>query len=262
MTEVELSPAREICNAEQGYVHSVETGGTLDGPGIRFVLFLNGCPLRCQYCHNPDTWLLRSGALKKTTEILEEVKSYASFLKRAKGGLTISGGEPLMQPHFAEAIFRGAKAMGLHTALDTSGALHERSPDSLFEAVDLVLLDLKAGDDETHRKVTRKPIQPTLDFAERLRGFDKPIWARFVLVPGLNDSEEQLRKVAKIISGWNRVERVEILPFHQMASFKYEELKVEYPLKGVAEATPRDVTLAWNIFSEEGVFNTRNAPKI
>jgi len=256
MTEGSVASGREMCTAEQGYVHSVETGGTLDGPGIRFVLFLNGCPLRCQYCHNPDTWLLRRGELRKTSEVLEELQKYASFLKRAKGGLTISGGEPLMQPHFTEALFRGAKAMGVHTALDTSGALHERSPDSLFEAVDLVLLDLKAGDDATHRFITRKPLQPTLDFAERLKKMGKPLWARFVLVPGLNDSEEQLRSVAKIISGWQNVQRVEILPFHQMASFKYENLGVAYPLEGSPEATSRDVTLAWNVFSEEGVFNS------
>ncbi|WFB34744.1 pyruvate formate-lyase-activating protein [Kiritimatiellota bacterium B12222] len=253
---------RELCSAQQGYVHSIETGGTLDGPGIRFVLFLNGCPLRCQYCHNPDTWLLRHGKLTPTQDILKELESYASFLKRAKGGLTISGGEPLMQPRFAEAIFKGAKDMGLHTTLDTSGALHDRSPDSFFDQVDLVLLDLKGGDDETHRLVTRKPLQPTLDFAERLKRLDKPIWARFVLVPGLNNSETHLRKIAKIISGWENVKRVEILPFHQMASYKYDELGVTYPLEGKAEATARDVTLAWHIFSEEGVYNTRNAPKL
>lgn len=182
MTGTALPSDRQLCSAAQGYVHSVETGGTLDGPGIRFVLFLNGCPLRCQYCHNPDTWLLRGGTLKTTDEVLNEIRSYASFLKRAKGGLTISGGEPLMQPQFAGAVFRGAKAMGLHTALDTSGALHERTPDPFFDQVDLVLLDLKAGDDATHRRVTRKPLGPTLDFAERLKRLGKPLWVRFVLV--------------------------------------------------------------------------------
>ncbi len=257
MTHSNPSQSRELCSAEQGYVHSVETGGTLDGPGIRFVLFLNGCPLRCQYCHNPDTWLLRRGMLRSTPEILNELKSYASFLKRAKGGLTISGGEPLMQPTFAGAIFRGAKEMGLHTVLDSSGALHDLTQDAFFDSVDLVLLDIKAGDDATHRVVTRKPLQPTLDFAKRLKRLNKPIWARFVLVPGLNNSEDHLRKVAKIIASWERVERVEILPFHQMAAFKYEELGIAYPLKDTPVATARDVTLAWHIFSEEGVFNSR-----
>lgn len=260
MTERLVPFHREICHAGQGYVHSVETGGTLDGPGIRFVLFLNGCPLRCQYCHNPDTWLLRRGRLTRTADILSELDGYASFLKRAKGGLTISGGEPLMQPLFSEAIFRGAKAMGLHTALDTSGALHERTPDRFFDQVDLVLLDLKAGDDVTHRLITRKPLQPTLDFARRLGVLRKQIWARFVLVPGLNNSEAHLRKVAKIIAGWQGVARVEILPFHQMAAFKYEEMGMAYPLKDQPVATPRDVAVAWQIFSEEGVFNTGMSP--
>jgi pyruvate formate lyase activating enzyme len=246
---------REVCNARQGYVHSIETGGTLDGPGIRFVLFLNGCPLRCRYCHNPDTWLLRQGTLRTSDEILEELSGYASFLKRAHGGLTISGGEPLMQPRFAEALFRGAKAMGLHTALDSSGALHDRSPDRLFEAVDLVLLDIKAGDEDTHRTVTRKPLAPTLSFAERLTDMGKPMWIRFVLVPGLNDGPDHLRRVARIIAGLPTVERVEILPFHQMASFKYEKLGLAYSLKDTPEASPTDVVHAWQIFSEEGVFN-------
>jgi len=258
MTETSSSaPGREVCSARQGYVHSVETGGTLDGPGIRFVLFLNGCPLRCQYCHNPDTWLLRQGTLRTADEVLEEIRGYAPFLKRAKGGVTISGGEPLMQPKFAGAIFRGCKEMGLHTALDTSGALHERSPDSFFEAVDLVLLDIKSGDDETHRRVTRKPIRPTLEFAERMTRMGKPLWVRFVLVPGLNDDPDHLRRVARIIAELPTTERVEILPFHQMACFKYEKLGIRYPLEGMPEATPRDVVTAWQIFSEEGVYNAQ-----
>jgi pyruvate formate lyase activating enzyme len=252
-----VGPMREVCNALQGYVHSVETGGTLDGPGIRFVLFLNGCPLRCQYCHNPDTWLLRHGTLRGVEEILAEIRGYADFLKRAKGGVTLSGGEPLMQPRFVESILRGAKEMGLHTVLDTSGHLHEHAPDSLLDAVDLVLLDIKSGDEETHRRVTGKPLQPTLDFAARLQRMHKPMWARFVLVPGLTDAEDNVRNVAKIIAGLDTVQRVEILPFHQLASFKYEQLGIRYPLQDKAPADPRDVVMAWRIFSEEGVFGTR-----
>ncbi len=253
MTSPEGAP-REICNASQGYVHSVETGGTLDGPGIRFVLFLNGCPLRCRYCHNPDTWLLRRGTLRNTAELLEELESYAGFLKRAGGGLTISGGEPLMQPRFAGALFQGAKDMGLHTALDTSGALHQYSPDEWFEPVDLMLLDIKAGDEETCHRVTRKPLAPTLEFAQRMTRMEKPLWIRFVLVPGLNDDPDHLRSVAGIISHLPTVKRVEILPFHQMASFKYEKLGLPYSLKDTPEATPRQVVDAWQIFSEEGVY--------
>jgi len=160
-----------------------------------------------------------------------------------------------MQPRFAEALFRGAKEMGLHTALDSSGALHERSPDTLFEAVDLVLLDIKAGDEDTHRNLTRKPLRPTISFAKRLSEMGKPMWIRFVLVPGLNDDPDHLRKVARIIAGLPTVERVEILPFHQMASFKYEKLGLVYSLQDHPEASPTDVVHAWQIFSEEGVYN-------
>lgn len=158
-----------------------------------------------------------------------------------------------MQPEFTEAVFKGAKELGLHTALDTSGALHDRIPDSFFESVDLVLLDLKAGDDETHRRVTRKPLQPTLDFASRLAKLQKPIWARFVLVPGLNDSKGHVHKVGEILSQWQNVKRVEILAFHQMASFKYEELGLDYPLKDSPEASVGDVKKAKEVFVEAGV---------
>ncbi len=253
-TDASLPLRQSIDPSRQGFVHSVESGGTVDGPGIRFVLFLNGCPLRCQYCHNPDTWRLRDGKLREAEELLEELAGYASFLKRAKGGVTISGGEPLMQPEFCETLFRGAKEMGLHTVLDSSGHLHERAPDSLFEVVDLVLLDVKSGTDEQYRKVTAKPLQPTLDFAARMERLRVPMWARFVLVPGLTDDPENVRQVAKHIAAMKTVERVEILPFHQMASYKYEELKLDYPLKDTEAASAHDVVMAWSIFSEEGVF--------
>lgn len=247
----------EVCSSKQGYVHSVETAGTVDGPGIRFVLFLNGCPLRCKYCHNPDTWQMKRGTLRHAGEILEEISTYRDFLKRAKGGVTISGGEPLMQPAFLETIFKGCKDMGLHTALDTSGHLHHLSPDSLFQSVDLVLLDLKSGSDKAYRKVTKKPLQPTLDFAKRVEEIKIPMWLRFVLVPGLTDDEENIRAVAKIIAGIEPVERVEILPFHQLAAYKYENLGLKYDLKDTPQATSKDVVMAWQIFSEEGVYCVR-----
>ena len=250
-------PMREVCNARQGYVHSVESGGTVDGPGIRFVLFLNGCPLRCQYCHNPDTWQLKRGKLRNAADILAEIRSYRDFLTRAKGGVTISGGEPLMQPAFLETLFKGCKEMGLHTALDTSGHLHHLAPDSLFEQVDLVLLDIKSGDDATHRKVTGRPLKPTLDFAARMSAMRIPVWARFVLVPGLTDAEDNVRNVAKIIAGIDPLTRVEILPFHQLAGYKYEELGIKYPLKDTRQAENMDVVMAWRIFSEEGVYSVR-----
>lgn len=246
-----------VCSAKQGYVHSIETAGTVDGPGIRFVLFLNGCPLRCKYCHNPDTWQMKRGTLRHAAEILEEISTYRDFLVRAKGGVTLSGGEPLMQPAFLETMFKGCKDMGLHTALDTSGHLHHLAPDSLFDAVDLVLLDIKSGTDAAYRSVTGKPLQPTLDFAERMKRRKIPMWVRFVLVPGLTDAEENVRAVAKLISRIEPIARVEILPFHQLAAYKYENLGLKYDLKDTPQATPRDVVMAWRIFSEEGVHSVK-----
>lgn len=248
---------REICTARQGYVHSVETAGTVDGPGIRYVLFLNGCPLRCKYCHNPDTWQMKRGTLRGAAEILDDIRSYRDFLLRAKGGVTISGGEPLMQPAFLETLFAGCKSMGLHTALDTSGHLHQYAPDSLFDHVDLVLLDIKSGDEATFRRVTNKPLQPTLDFAARMSARSIPMWVRFVLVPGLTDHDDNIRAVARIISKLEPLARVEILPFHQLAAYKYENLGLKYDLKDTPQATPADVIRAWHLFSEEGVFSVR-----
>lgn len=162
-----------------------------------------------------------------------------------------------MQPAFVQALFEGCKSMGLHTALDTSGHLHHLSPDALFHNVDLVLLDIKAGNDETHRKVTGKPLAPTLAFARRMSSLGIPMWVRFVLVPGLTDAAENIRGVAKIIAGLEPLARVEILPFHQLASYKYESLGLKYDLADTPQAVPSDVVRAWNLFSEEGVFSVR-----
>jgi len=257
MTPGETESTREICASKQGYVHSVETGGTVDGPGIRFVLFLNGCPLRCKYCHNPDTWQMKRGTLRHANDILAEIRTYRSFLLRAKGGVTLSGGEPLMQPAFLETILRGCKEMGLHTALDTSGHLGHLASDSLLDLVDLVLLDIKSGDEKTFRQTTGKSLQPTLDFAARLSARGIPMWIRFVLVPGLTDDAENIRAVARVIATLDPVTRVEILPFHQLAAHKYENLGIDYPLKDTPQAQPADVIRAWNLFSEEGVYSVR-----
>lgn len=242
-----------VCRAHQGYVHSVETAGTVDGPGIRFVLFLMGCPLRCAYCHNPDTWQLRKGELRPDTEVLEEIAGYAGFLKRAGGGVTISGGEPLMQPAFLQSLFRGCRELGLHTALDTSGLLGHLAPDALLDLVDLVLLDIKAGNGDLHRKVTGKPLDPVLTFAHRLRERRQPVWIRHVLVPGLTDGEEELRQVARIVRDLDNVERVDLLPFHQLGSYKWRELNQAYSLTETPSATGADLDRARSIFADEGV---------
>ena len=178
------SGLRAVRPAIRGWVHSTEAGGAVDGPGIRHVLFLSGCMLRCRYCHNPDTWHMHKGKPTTSREVLREIAGYAKFLIHAKGGVTLTGGEPLVQPDFVAAILRGCKEMGLHTALDTAGFLGTHADDYLLADVDLVLLDIKAFSEETYRALTGVALQPTLDFAERLAAMNKPVWLRYVLVPG------------------------------------------------------------------------------
>jgi pyruvate formate lyase activating enzyme len=224
----------------RGWVHSVESGGTSDGPGIRYVLFLAGCPLRCLYCHNPDTRHMHDGTPTSSADIVEEIGTYAEFLRRAKGGVTISGGEPLVQPEFCAAVFRGAKDLGLHTALDTSGFLGTHADDYLLDDVDLVLLDIKAFKEATYRRLTGVPLRPTLEFAERLAVMGKPIRLRYVLVPGLTDDLTEIEGLAEFAAGLGVVERVDVLPFHKMGEFKWRELGLPYRL---ASTQPPSVEL-------------------
>jgi pyruvate formate lyase activating enzyme len=221
-----------------GYVHSIEVGSTVDGPGIRFVLFLTGCPMRCQYCHNPDTWHKHNGKKYAFEKITREIGKYSRVLKLSKGGLTISGGEPAMQPKFVRRVMRAAKEMGLHTCLDTSGRLGANLTDADLGDIDLHLLDVKSGDDETYRRLTGHPLQPTLDYAARLTALGRPLWVRFVLVPGLTDAVANVDRVAEICAGLPTLERVEILRFHQMGKAKYEELGVAYPLGDTEPPSP------------------------
>lgn len=236
-----------------GHIHSVETAGTVDGPGIRFVLFLTGCPLSCLYCHNPDCLKLKNGRVETVENLLAEIATYRNYLQKTKGGVTISGGEPLVQPAFTEALLRGCKEMGLHTALDTSGFLGHNAPDSLLEATDLVLLDIKSGLPDVYKRVTGVELQPTLDFAKRLDAMGKPVWARFVLVPGWTDGEDNIRAVADIIAPLSNVERVEVLPFHKMGEHKWEGLGIEYALKNVEPPSRDDTDRARDIFRRAGL---------
>lgn len=222
----------------QGYVHSLEVGSTVDGPGIRFVLFLTGCLLRCQYCHNPDTWHKLSGRPVKLSEITAEIGKYTEVLKISGGGLTISGGEPVLQHDYTTAIFRWCRSHGIHTCLDSSGRLGERLSDAELLDIDLVLLDIKSGDPETYRKVTGHPLEPTLHFAQRLSALDRPMWVRFVLVPGLTDAVDNVEKIAAFCAELRGLERVEILRFHQMGRDKWHQLGVDYPLEHTLPPTP------------------------
>ena len=214
-----------------GYVHSFFTSAAADGPGVRFAVFLSGCPFRCKYCHNPDTWELKQGKLTSSDSILNEIKKYANFLRTA-GGLTITGGEPLQQPDFTYELFSRAKQdFALHTALDTQGFFSINLPDSYFEPIDLVLLDIKEMNPERHKSLTGQDVTPTLDFAKRLQKMNKKVWLRYVLVPGLTDFQEDIDALAKFIEPLENIERVDVLPFHNMALHKWEKLELPYELK-------------------------------
>jgi pyruvate formate lyase activating enzyme len=226
-----------------GYVHSWEVGSTVDGPGIRFVGFLTGCLLRCQYCHNPDTWHLYNGRPVTVARAMGEISKYAQVLNISQGGITLSGGEPQLQRPFTMAIFRHCKQLGMHTCIDTSGRLGDRFTDDELMDIDLNLLDIKSGDPVTYEKVTRQPLQPTIDYARRLSALRRPMWVRFVLVPGLTDDVDNVERVADICAGLQSLERVEILRFHQMGRDKWHKLGLEYTLENVeppsAELTER-----------------------
>jgi pyruvate formate lyase activating enzyme len=219
----------------QGYVHSYHVGSTVDGPGVRMVVWTTGCPLRCAYCHNPDTWKVQNGTLTSADELLAKLRGYARFLHTAKGGLTISGGEPLVQTPFVMGLFREARRLGVHTALDTSGFLGERLSDADLASIDLVLLDIKSYDPATHRRVTGRDVAPVLRFARRLSDLGRPMWLRFVLVPGLTDDPANVAGLAEFASSLRAVERVEVLPFHQMGHFKWQGLGLPYTLAETPE---------------------------
>ncbi len=225
----------------EGYIHSYETGGAVDGPGVRFVLFMNGCQMRCQYCHNPDTWKMKGGQKKTVDQVAADIGKYAPFL-RSTGGLTISGGEPLMQAAFVGALIRKVKAdYGLHVCLDTNGSLGADVSDDWFEAVDLVLLDIKLIDPVKHLTLTGTALQPVLTTAQRLSWLGRPLWIRYVLVPGWTDDVEDVERMAQFVAGLGTVQRVEVLPFHNMAAYKWESLSGDRYLLSDTPAPSKDL---------------------
>jgi pyruvate formate lyase activating enzyme len=237
----------------RGRVHSWDISTGVDGPGTRFVLFTSGCPLRCLFCHNPDTWQMRSGEWTEVSDVLDRIKRYRPFLQAAGGGVTLSGGEPLLQPSFTRAVLAGAKDLGLHTALDTSGLLGDRADEALLAATDLVLLDIKAVEAGLYRRLTGGTLTPTLRFAERLARLGQPVWVRFVLVPGWTDHPHHVRALADYVAGLGNVERVDVLGYHRLGREKYAGLGLDDPLAGVPAAGPEQVAAARRAFSDAGL---------
>ena len=236
-----------------GFVHSTINGGAVDGPGMRYVLFLSGCQMRCLYCHNPDTWRRRSGEERTVEDIVADVGKLAPFLKMT-GGVTVTGGEPLVQAEFAHEVLRQCKEKyGLHTAIDTNGLLAGNLPDEWFDVVDLVLLDIKHIDPEKHQALTSAPLQPVLDFAQRLADMGKPMWVRYVLVPGWTDDLEDVAKMAEFVASLGNVERVEVLPFHKMGEYKWEELGLTYELADTEPPTDELVGQVKQLFKDRGI---------
>ncbi len=234
-----------------GRIHSIETCGTVDGPGLRFVVFTQGCPLRCLYCHNPDCRHPEDGRAVTVDELMGEIKKYRSYLRR--GGVTVSGGEPLMQPEFVQEIFQRCHALGLHTALDTSGYVLLDHAKPVLAHADLVLLDIKSYDPDLYQRVTHVSLEPTLRFAQYLAGIGKPTWIRFVLVPGLTDPVTNVEGLAQFVATLPNVERVEVLPFHQMGAYKWESLGYDYALKDTPTPSPELVQATIARFAAQGL---------
>lgn len=227
-----------MAEALKGYVHSLESFGSVDGPGVRYIIFLTGCAMRCQFCHNPDTWDMKKGTLYTTDELLEKAMKYRSYWKN-DGGITVSGGEPLLQIDFLTELFRKAKANGIHTTLDTSGNPFTREEpffskfNELMKYIDLVMLDIKHIDDEQHKILTGCTNKNILDLARYLSDIKKPVWIRHVLVPERSDYDEYLIKLDEFIQSLDNVQKVEVLPYHTLGAYKWDELGYEYKLKGI-----------------------------
>lgn len=231
-----------------GKIHSIESFGTVDGPGIRYVLFMQGCPMRCKYCHNPDTWNVNGGREMTAEEAASDALKYKNYIKN--GGVTVSGGEPLLQIEFVTKFFKILKGEGVHTAVDTSGVTYKEGDkkfDELIKVTDLFLLDIKHIDERNHIELTGHTNKNTLDFAKYLSDNGKDIWIRHVLATGITDDDESLKKLKKFTDGLKTVKKIEILPYHSMGEVKYENLGIAYPLKGMQPPSGDRIENAKNI---------------
>jgi pyruvate formate lyase activating enzyme len=242
-----------LATGDMGFLHSFTTGATVDGPGVRVVAWTAGCMWRCLYCHNPDTWTMTNGIPVSIEQATAELRKYRHGLKMMAGGLTVSGGEPLMQHRFVLKLLTAARKMGIHTALDTQGYLGDRLTDRDLEVIDLVLLDLKAWDPERHRRLTGMDNAPTHEFARRLAARRLPVWVRFVLVPGLTDDPQEISSIARFAADLGNVERVDVLPFHQLGKYKWHKLGLEYELENVKPPSIEAAERACEAFRSVGL---------
>jgi pyruvate formate lyase activating enzyme len=242
-----------LAEGDMGFMHSFTTGSAVDGPGVRVVGWTTGCMWRCQYCHNPDTWTMRNGIPVGANQATEELRKYRHGLKVMSGGVTISGGEPLMQRRFVMKVLAAAKGMGIHTAIETNGFLGAELTDADLDQLDLVLLGIKTWDRERHRVLTGRDNAPTLELARRLATRRLPIWVRFVLVPGLTDDPTDISQIAAFAAQLGNVQRVEVLAFHQMGRFKWQTLGMRYALERTEPPSPQAMEDACNIFRAQGL---------
>lgn len=218
-----------------GNIHSYESFGTVDGPGIRFVIFLQGCPLRCKFCHNPDTWSTETEKIKESAQdVFKRIVKYKRYFGK-KGGVTVSGGEPLLQADFILELFKLCKKEGIHTAIDTSGYIFNDKTKEVLEYTDLVLLDIKAIDEKVYKELTGTELKNTLNFAEYLNSINKKTWIRHVVVPKITDDDNLLKRLADYIATLNNIEKVEVLPYHRLGEFKYKKMGIKYALEGIEE---------------------------
>jgi pyruvate formate lyase activating enzyme len=242
-----------LATGDMGFLHSYTTGSAVDGPGVRVVAWTTGCMWRCRYCHNPDTWTMSNGLPVTVARAAEELGKYRQGLKTMAGGFTLSGGEPLLQHRFAVKLLAASKAMGIHTAMETNGYFADKLTDGELDPLDLVLLGIKTWGTDRHRALTGMDIEPTLAFARRLAALGKPVWIRFVLVPGLTDAPEILTGIAQFAASLGNVQRVEVLPFHQLGKFKWERLGLDYTLRDVPAPTPESAARACAVFRQTGL---------
>jgi pyruvate formate lyase activating enzyme len=242
-----------LASGDMGFLHSFTTGSAVDGPGIRVVAWTSGCMWRCLYCHNPDTWKMTNGIPVSVERAATELRKYKRGLRVMSGGLTVSGGEPLMQHRFVLKLFAAARQLGIHTALDTNGYYGDRVTDADLETIDLVMLDLKTWDRDRHIALVGTDNAPCHAFARRLARLRRPVWVRYVLVPGLTDDPEDIAKTAEFTASLGNVARVDVLPFHQMGRSKWERLGLDYKLKDTQPPTVADVERTIGLFRGAGL---------